>query len=190
MDISNLSIATIRSLGIDTINKANSGHPGMVLGSAPALYTLFNKELNIYNKEAEWINRDRFVLASGHASALLYSMLHLTGFDVTIDDLKNFRQLNSHTPGHPEIEMTHGVDASSGPLGQGIPMAAGMAMAEKFLASQYNKENFDIIDGAAIHCNLAAISVDRMLDLMSRNKIDKCLLQENMAGVLKELWEL
>lgn len=146
MDISNLSIATIRSLGIDTINKANSGHPGMVLGSAPALYTLFNKELNIYNKEAEWINRDRFVLASGHASALLYSMLHLTGFDVTIDDLKNFRQLNSHTPGHPEIEMTHGVDASSGPLGQGIPMAVGMAMAEKFLASQYNKENFDIID--------------------------------------------
>lgn len=146
MDISNLSIATIRSLGIDTINKANSGHPGMVLGSAPALYTLFNKELNIYNKEAEWINRDRFVLASGHASALLYSMLHLTGFDVTIDDLKNFRQLNSRTPGHPEIEMTHGVDASSGPLGQGIPMAAGMAMAEKFLASQYNKENFDIID--------------------------------------------
>ena len=146
MDISNLSIATIRSLGIDTINKANSGHPGMVLGSAPALYTLFNKELNIYNKEAEWINRDRFVLASGHASALLYSMLHLTGFDVTIDDLKNFRQLNSRTPGHPEIEMTHGVDASSGPLGQGIPMAAGMAMAEKFLANQYNKENFDIID--------------------------------------------
>ena len=146
MDISNLSIATIRSLGIDTINKANSGHPGMVLGSAPALYTLFNKELNIYNKEAEWINRDRFVLASGHASALLYSMLHLTGFDVTIDDLKNFRQLNSRTPGHPEIEMTHGVDASSGPLGQGIPMAAGMAMAEKFLASQYNKENFDLID--------------------------------------------
>ena len=146
MDISNLSIATIRSLGIDTINKANSGHPGMVLGSAPALYTLFNKELNIYNKEAEWINRDRFVLASGHASALLYSMLHLTGFDVTIDDLKNFRQLNSRTPGHPEIEMTHGVDASSGPLGQGIPMAAGMAMAEKFLAFQYNKENFDIID--------------------------------------------
>lgn len=146
MDISNLSIATIRSLGIDTINKANSGHPGMVLGSAPALYTLFNKELNIYNKEAEWINRDRFVLASGHASALLYSMLHLTGFDVTIDDLKNFRQLNSRTPGHPEIEMTHGIDASSGPLGQGIPMAAGMAMAEKFLASQYNKENFDIID--------------------------------------------
>lgn len=146
MDISNLSIATIRSLGIDTINKANSGHPGMVLGSAPALYTLFNKELNIYNKEAEWINRDRFVLASGHASALLYSMLHLTGFDVTIDDLKNFRQLNSRTPGHPEIEMTHGVDASSGPLGQGIPMAAGMAMAEKILASQYNKENFDIID--------------------------------------------
>lgn len=146
MDISNLSIATIRSLGIDTINKANSGHPGMVLGSAPALYTLFNKEINVYNKEANWINRDRFVLASGHASALLYSLLHLTGFDVTIDDLKNFRQLNSRTPGHPEVEMTHGVDASSGPLGQGIPTATGMAMAEKFLATKFNKDNFDIVD--------------------------------------------
>ena len=146
MDISNLSIATIRSLGIDTINKANSGHPGMVLGSAPALYTLFNKEINIYNKEANWINRDRFVLASGHASALLYTLLHLSGFDVTLDDLKNFRQLNSRTPGHPEVDMTHGVDASSGPLGQGIPTATGMAMAEKFLASKFNKDNFDVID--------------------------------------------
>lgn len=146
MDISNLSIATIRSLGIDTINKANSGHPGMVLGSAPALYTLFNKEINVYNKQANWINRDRFVLASGHASALLYTLLHLTGFDVTIDDLKNFRQLNSRTPGHPEVGMTHGVDASSGPLGQGIPTATGMAMAEKFLATKFNKDNFDLID--------------------------------------------
>lgn len=146
MDISELSIATIRSLGIDTINKAKSGHPGMVLGSAPALYTLFDKELNIYHKDSAWINRDRFVLASGHASALLYSLLHLSGFDISIDDLKNFRQLKSPTPGHPEFALTHGVDASSGPLGQGIPMATGMAMAEKFLATKFNKENYDIID--------------------------------------------
>lgn len=146
MDISELSIATIRSLGIDTINKAKSGHPGMVLGSAPALFTLFDKELNIYHKDSAWINRDRFVLASGHASALLYSLLHLSGFDVSIEDLKNFRQLNSPTPGHPEFALTHGVDASSGPLGQGIPMATGMAIAEKFLATKFNKENYDVID--------------------------------------------
>lgn len=146
MDISQLSIATIRSLGIDTINKAKSGHPGMVLGSAPALYTLFDKELNIYHNNSSWINRDRFVLASGHASALLYCLLHLSGFDVTIEDLKNFRQLQSPTPGHPEFALTHGVDASSGPLGQGIPMATGMAMAEKFLATKFNKENYDIIN--------------------------------------------
>lgn len=146
MDISELSIATIRSLGIDTINKAKSGHPGMVLGSAPALFTLFDKELNVCYKDSAWINRDRFVLASGHASALLYCLLHLSGFDISIDDLKNFRQLNSATPGHPEFALTHGVDASSGPLGQGIPMATGMAIAEKFLANQFNKENYDIID--------------------------------------------
>lgn len=146
MDISELSIATIRSLGIDTINKAKSGHPGMVLGSAPALFTLFDKELNVCSKDSAWINRDRFVLASGHASALLYSLLHLSGFDISIDDLKNFRQLNSATPGHPEFALTHGVDASSGPLGQGIPMATGMAIAEMFLANQFNKENYDIID--------------------------------------------
>lgn len=146
MDISKLSIATIRSLGIDTINKAKSGHPGMVLGAAPALFTLFDKELNIYHKDSSWINRDRFVLASGHASALLYTLLHLSGYDVSIEDLKNFRQLHSSTPGHPEFSLTHGVDASSGPLGQGIPMATGMAMAEKFLATKFNKENYDIID--------------------------------------------
>ena len=146
MNQSELSIATIRSLGIDMINKANSGHPGMVLGSAPALYTLFTKELKIYPQESDWFNRDRFVLASGHASSLLYSLLHLSGFDLTIDDLKQFRQWQSRTPGHPEVEMTDGVDASSGPLGQGIPMAVGMAMAERFLASRYNKEEFEVVD--------------------------------------------
>ena len=146
MNQSELSIAAIRSLGIDMINKANSGHPGMVLGSAPALYTLFTKELKVYPQESDWFNRDRFVLASGHASSLLYSLLHLSGFDLTMDDLKQFRQWQSRTPGHPEIEMTDGVDASSGPLGQGIPMAVGMAMAERFLASRYNKEGFEVVD--------------------------------------------
>lgn len=146
MNQSELSIATIRSLGIDMINKANSGHPGMVLGSAPALYTLFTKELKIYPEESDWFNRDRFVLASGHASSLLYGLLHLSGFQLSMDDLKQFRQWQSHTPGHPEIEMTDGVDASSGPLGQGIPMAVGMAMAERYLATRYNKEEFEIVD--------------------------------------------
>lgn len=146
METSTLSIAAIRALGIDTINKANSGHPGMVLGSAPAVYTLFTKEMNFYCKQSKWFNRDRFVLASGHASALLYTMLHLSGYQISMDDLKNFRQWDSITPGHPECTLTDGVDASSGPLGQGIPMAAGMALAEKFLATKYNREGYDVVD--------------------------------------------
>lgn len=146
MDTSSLSIATIRALGIDTINKANSGHPGMVLGSTPALYTLFTREMNFYHKQSDWFNRDRFVLASGHASSLLYVLLHLSGYKISIDDLKQFRQWGSTTPGHPECDITDGVDASSGPLGQGIPMAVGMAMAEKFLATKYNKVDMNIVD--------------------------------------------
>lgn len=146
MNQSELSIATIRSLGIDMINKANSGHPGMVLGSAPALYSLFTKEYKVFPVHSQWINRDRFVLASGHASSLLYSLLHLSGFQVSMDDLKQFRQWGSCTPGHPEVELTDGVDASSGPLGQGIPMAVGMAMAEAFLATRYNKKDYPVID--------------------------------------------
>ena len=146
MEISDLSVATVRSLGIDMINKANSGHPGMVIGSAPALYSLFTKSLFVNPKNPNWFNRDRFVLASGHACALLYSLLHLSGFDLTMDDLKSFRQWNSKTPGHPEIEMTPGIDASSGPLGQGIPMAVGMAIAEKSLSTKFNKPGYDVCD--------------------------------------------
>ena len=146
MNQSELSIATIRSLGIDMINKANSGHPGMVLGSAPALYSLFTKGYKVFPAHSQWINRDRFVLASGRASSLLYSLLHLSGFQVSMDDLKQFRQWGSCTPGHPEVELTDGVDASSGPLGQGIPMAVGMAMAEAFLATRYNKKDYPVID--------------------------------------------
>ena len=132
-----LSIATIRSLCIDTINKANSGHPGMALGSAPALYTLFTKHLVASPLESKWFNRDRFVLSSGHASALLYAMLHLCGYKVSMDDLKQFRQIDSLTPGHPEFGWTDGVDATSGPLGQGISQAVGMAMAEQMVNKLY-----------------------------------------------------
>lgn len=135
--IDDLSIATIRSLVIDMINKANSGHPGMAIGSAPILHTLFTRHLINDPNNPKWINRDRFVLSSGHASSLLYALLHLAGFGLKIDDLKNFRQLLSLTPGHPENGHTIGVDATTGPLGQGIAQAVGMALAEQALAGQY-----------------------------------------------------
>ena len=135
--IDKLSIATIRSLAIDTINKAKSGHPGMALGSAPIAYTLFTRHLNATPKDSLWFDRDRFVLSAGHASALLYTMLHLCGYRVTMDDLKSFRQLDSKTPGHPEYGWTDGVDATSGPLGQGISQAVGMAIAETMMNSMY-----------------------------------------------------
>ena len=140
------SINTIRMLSVDQIEKAKSGHPGICMGAAPMTYTLFNKHMNINPENSKWFNRDRFILSAGHGSALLYSMLHLSGFDVSIDDLKQFRQLNSKTPGHPEVGHTHGVEATSGPLGQGIAQAVGMAMAEKHLAAKYNKDGLDIVD--------------------------------------------
>ena len=136
-DIQELSVATIRSLCIDMINKANSGHPGMALGSAPILYTLFTKHLVADPKDPEWANRDRFVLSAGHASSLLYAMLHLSGYELSLEDLKKFRQLDSLTPGHPEYHWTKGVDATSGPLGQGIAQAVGMALAEASIAANY-----------------------------------------------------
>ena len=138
-EINALSIATIRSLCIDMINKANSGHPGMALGSAPILYTLFTRHLVSNPEVPDWINRDRFVLSAGHASDLLYAMLHLCGYGLTIDDIKSFRQIDSLTPGHPEYHWTKGVDATSGPLGQGIAQAAGMALAEASIAANYSE---------------------------------------------------
>ncbi|MEG0686564.1 MAG: transketolase [Erysipelotrichales bacterium] len=138
-------INTIRALSIDMVNKAKSGHPGMPLGSAPIGYEIF-KEMKINPKKADWFNRDRFVLASGHASALLYSLLHLSGYSLSMEDLKQFRQWDSLTPGHPEVYHTAGVDATSGPLGQGIPMALGMALAESVLSKKYNEPDFNIVD--------------------------------------------
>ena len=136
-EIDKLSVSAIRAMCIDTVNKAKSGHPGMALGSAPILYTLFTKHMVANPKEPMWFNRDRFVLSAGHASSLLYTMLHVAGYEVSLDDLKSFRQLNSLTPGHPEFKHTKGVDATSGPLGQGIAQAVGMAMAERAVSKQY-----------------------------------------------------
>ncbi|OLQ39394.1 transketolase [Oenococcus oeni] len=140
------AVNAIRFLSLDMIQKANSGHPGLPLDAAPMAYTLFQKFLNFNNRDPYWINRDRFVLSAGHGSALLYSLLHLNGFKVGIDDLKRFRQLDSLTPGHPEWKHTPGIDATTGPLGQGLAMAVGMAMAEKHLSAIYNRPGFNIFD--------------------------------------------
>lgn len=140
------SINELKALAIDEIDAAKSGHPGIALGASSIMYSIFNKELVSYNKKPDWINRDRFVLSAGHASSLLYAYLHVCDFGLTIDDLKNFRQLNSLTPGHPEYKHTLGVDATSGPLGQGIAMGVGMAIAEKKLASMFNKDDISLID--------------------------------------------
>src|SRR5690554_3565278 len=140
------AINTIRTLSIDAIQKANSGHPGLPMGAAPMAYTLWTRHLNVNPKNSRWFDRDRFVLSAGHGSMLLYSLLHLSGYDVTLDDLKNFRQLGSNTPGHPEVTDTDGVEATTGPLGQGIAMTVGMAMAEAHLAAKYNREGFNIVD--------------------------------------------
>ncbi|MNW39310.1 Transketolase [compost metagenome] len=144
--IDNLSITTIRTLAIDAIEKAKSGHPGMPMGSAPMGYQLFAKTMTHNPAHPEWVNRDRFVLSAGHGSMLLYSLLHLSGYDLSLEDLKQFRQWGSKTPGHPEFGHTAGVDATTGPLGQGIAMAVGMALAETQLAATYNRDNFKVVD--------------------------------------------
>ena len=140
------SINAIRFLGMDAINKANSGHPGIVLGAAPMMYTLYTKQMNLTPKSPLWFNRDRFVLAAGHATGMLYPTLHLAGYKVSMEDLRQFRQLNSLTPGHPEYLHTEGIDSTSGPLGQGIAMAAGMAVGERYLAATFNKKGFNVVD--------------------------------------------
>lgn len=131
-------IDNIKMLGINMIKSANSGHSGIVLSAAPILYTLYSKHLNVNSSDPNWINRDRFIMSAGHGSALLYSTLYMAGYDITLDDLKRFRQLGSITPGHPELNVTPGVDLSTGPLGQGLASAVGMAIAEKYLRANYN----------------------------------------------------
>ena len=146
LSLDQLSIDTLRLLAVDAVQKANSGHPGAPLGCAPIAYLLFHKLMKHNPEHSKWADRDRFVLSNGHASALLYGTLFLSGYDVTIDDLKGFRQWESKTPGHPEYGDTDGVEATTGPLGQGIAMAVGMAMAEKHLAAIYNKPGFEIVN--------------------------------------------
>ena len=145
--MSQKSVNAIKVLGVDAINKAKSGHPGVVMGAAPMAYSLFTKHLRVNPKKTDWINRDRFVLSAGHGSMLLYSLLHLSGFeDVSLEEVKNFRQWGSKTPGHPEFGHTKGIDATTGPLGQGISTAVGMALAERYLAAKYNKEGYELFD--------------------------------------------
>ena len=146
MDKKQLAINTIRLLSVEMIQKANSGHPGLPLGASPMTFTLFNDIMHFSPKHSDWINRDRFILSAGHGSAMLYSLLHLFGFGITVDDLKEFRQYNSLTPGHPEYLHTKGIDATTGPLGQGLSMAVGMAIAQEYMASQFNTENHKIFD--------------------------------------------
>lgn len=142
----NKIINTIRFLSAEMVLKANSGHQGAPIGQAPMGYALYNDVMKYNPKNSHWINRDRFVLSSGHASALQYSLLHLYGFDLSMDEIKRFRQLDSQTPGHPEVGDTDGVEVTTGPLGQGVAMAAGIALAEKHLAAKYNTDDFKVID--------------------------------------------
>lgn len=140
------AVDALRFLSTDMIQKANSGHPGVAIDAAPMAYGLWEKVMNFNPEDAEWLNRDRFVLSAGHGSSLLYSLLYFNNFGLTIDDLKEFRQLGSKTPGHPEVGHTAGVDATTGPLSQGLAMSVGMAMAEKHLGAMYNKPGFPVID--------------------------------------------
>ncbi|WP_042144659.1 transketolase [Paucisalibacillus sp. EB02] len=162
-NVEQLSIDTIRTLSIDAIENANSGHPGLPMGAAPMAYTLWTDFMKHNPKNSKWFDRDRFVLSAGHGSMLLYSLLHLSGYDVTMDDVKEFRQWGSRTPGHPEVHHTDGVEATTGPLGQGIAMAVGMAMAEAHLASKYNKDDATIID----HCTYSLVGDGDLMEGIS-----------------------
>ncbi len=145
-NLDELAISTIRTLSIDAIEAANSGHPGLPMGAAPMAYVLWSRHMNHNPKNPEWFNRDRFILSAGHGSMLLYSLLHLSGYDLPMEEIKKFRQWGSKTPGHPEYGHTPGVEATTGPLGQGIAMAVGMAMGERHLAAKHNRDQYEVID--------------------------------------------
>lgn len=161
--IEQLAINTIRTLSIDAIEHANSGHPGLPMGAAPMGYALWTEHMTHNPKHSKWFNRDRFVLSAGHGSMLLYSLLHLSGYDVSMEDIKSFRQLGSNTPGHPEVLDTDGVETTTGPLGQGIATAVGMAMAEAHLGATHNKENFPVVD----HHTFALVSDGDLMEGVS-----------------------
>ena len=158
-----LCVDTIRTLSIDVVQKANSGHPGLPLGAAPMAYVLWQRHLKHNPRDPRWPDRDRFVLSAGHGSALLYALLHLTGYDVTLDDLKGFRQWGSRTPGHPEFRLTPGVEATTGPLGQGSANAVGMAIAERTLAARFNRPGHEIVN----HRTFALVSDGDLMEGIS-----------------------
>lgn len=141
-----LCVNTLRFLSADMIQQANSGHPGLPLGAAPMAYVLWDRFIRHNPRNPQWFNRDRFILSAGHGSALMYSLLHMTGYDLPMDELRDFRQWDSKTPGHPEYGLTPGVDATTGPLGQGFAMGVGMALAERFLAATYNTDDCTLVD--------------------------------------------
>src|SRR5678815_245089 len=145
-DLQIRAINTIRFLAADAVQQANSGHPGLPMGAAPMAYTLWTRHLRHNPHNPKWPGRDRFILSGGHGSMLLYSLLHLTGYDLSLDEIKNFRQFNSKTPGHPEYGMTPGVEITTGPLGQGFANGVGMAMGAAHLGAKFNKESFSVID--------------------------------------------
>lgn len=163
MSRDDLLINTIRFLSVDQVERAKSGHPGMPLGASHIAYLIYDRFLKFNPKNPGWINRDRFVLSAGHASAMLYSLLFVMGYDLTLEDLKSFRQLGSKTPGHPENFLTPGVEATTGPLGQGIGNAVGMALAEKYLSSYFNRDGFPIID----HYTFALVSDGDLMEGIS-----------------------
>ena len=170
----NKTISNIKSLGIDMIDQAGSGHPGIVLGAAPLIYTVYARHMNINTVDPTWICRDRFVLSAGHGSAMLYATLYLAGFNISLDDLKNFRRVGYKTPGHPEFGHTPGVDMTTGPLGQGIASAVGMAIGEKILENK-----FKLSDGKPlINYNVYALVGDG--DLMEGVSYEAC----SLAGTL------
>ena len=168
-DLQKLAINTIRTLSIDAVQKANSGHPGLPMGAAAMAYTLWQGHLRHNPKNPDWDNRDRFVLSAGHGSMLIYSLLHLTGYDLSLEELKNFRQWHSKTPGHPEYGETPGVETTTGPLGQGAATAVGMALAEAYLAAYFNRDGHEVVD----HYTYALVSDG---DLMEGVAIEACAL--------------
>ena len=145
-EIRELSIDTIRGLAMDSVQKANAGHPGTAMALAPLAYTIFERFLHVNPQDTDWPDRDRFVLSSGHACVLQYSLLHLCGYDLSLEDLKQFRQWGSRTPGHPERGHTPGIEITTGPLGQGVGNAVGMAIAERFLAERFNRPGHELVD--------------------------------------------
>lgn len=161
--LSDLSVNTIRFLAADAVQKANSGHPGMPMGAAPMAYAAWHRHLRVDPSSPDWANRDRFILSAGHGSMLLYALLHLSGFDLTLEDLKQFRQWGSRTPGHPENFHTKGVETTTGPLGQGFANGVGMAMAEAFLAARFNRPGFEVVD----HHTIAIVSDGDLMEGIS-----------------------